>query len=176
MKFEYTGRHIEVTPALRSHVEDHFERIRHLFNGNAAKAHVIIEVERGRHRSEIIVNWRRDVLTAATTNQDMYQSLSQTITKIEKQALKLKNKKVDKTHRATKVGEFASRAAETPPEPAGPRIINARRYSVKPMTADEAAMHLIDAEDQFLVFRNSENERVGVIYKRKDGNYGLIQP
>jgi len=44
------------------------------------------------------------------------------------------------------------------------------------MTADEAAMHLIDAEDQFLVFRNSENERVGVIYKRKDGNYGLIQP
>ena len=176
MKFEYTGRHIEVTPALRSHVEDHFQRINHLFNGNSVKAHVIIEVGRGRHRSEIIVNWRRDVLTATTTNQDMYQSLSQTITKLEKQALKLKNKKVDKTHRAAKVGEVTSRAAELPPEPASPRIINARRYSVKPMTTNEAAMQLISAEDQFLVFRNSENERVGVIYKRKDGNYGLIQP
>src|ERR1044071_2875282 len=83
MRFEYTGRHIEVTPALRSHVEDHFDRLDHLFNGNSAKAHVIIGVERGRHRSEIIVNWRRDVLTATTTNTDMYQSLSQSITKIE---------------------------------------------------------------------------------------------
>jgi putative sigma-54 modulation protein len=176
MKFEYTGRHIEVTPALRSHVEDHFKRIGHLFNGDSAKAHVIIAVERGRHRSEIIVNWRRDVLTATTTNQDMYQSLAQSITKIEKQALKLKNKKVDKTHRAAKVGEVTSRATELAPAPAGPRIINARRYAVKPMTADEAALRLEDETEQFLVFRNSENQRIAVIYKRKDGNYGLIQP
>ena len=115
MRFEYTGRHVEVTPALRSHVEDHFERIRHLFNGNSAKGHIIIGVEHGRHRSEIIVNWRRDVLTAASTQQDMYQSLAQTITKIEKQVLKLKNKKVDKSHRAAKVGEVTSRASEVQP-------------------------------------------------------------
>ena len=77
MKFEYTGRHIDVTPALRSHVEEHFKRIDHLFNGKPAKAHVIIEVERGRHRSEVIVKWRNDVLTATTKLNDMYQSLSQ---------------------------------------------------------------------------------------------------
>ena len=176
MKFEYTGRHIEVTPALRSHVEDHFGRIRHLFNGNSAKAHVIISVERGRHRSEIIVNWRREVLTATTTQNDMYQSLSQTVAKIEKQALKLKNKVVDRSHRAVKVGEATSRGSEVPPEPSGPRIINARRYTVKPMTAQEAAMRLDGAEDQFIVFRNSDDQRLGVIYKRKDGNFGLIQP
>jgi putative sigma-54 modulation protein len=176
MRFEYTGRHIDVTPALRSHVEEHFERIGHLFNGNSAKAHVIIAVERGRHRSEIIVNWRRDVLTATTTNSDMYQSLSQSITKIEKQALRLKNKKVDRTHRAAKVGEVASREAEIAPAPTTPRIINARRYAVKPLTAEEAALVLDGDENQFLVFRNSENQRVAVIYKRKDGNYGLIQP
>lgn len=176
MRFEYTGRHIEVTPALRSHVEDHFDKIKHLFNGDSAKAHVIIEVERGRHRSEIIVNWRRDVLTATTTQQDMYRSLAQTISKIEKQVLKLKNKKVDKTHKATKVGEATSRAAEVPPAPATPRIMNARRYAVKPMSADEAAMQLDGEENQFLVFRNSDDQKVSVIYKRKDGNYGLIQP
>jgi putative sigma-54 modulation protein len=176
MRFEYTGRHIEVTPALRSHVEEHFGRLGQLFNGNSPKAHVIIEVERGRHRSEIIVNWRRDVLTATTTNSDMYKSLSQTITKIEKQALRLKNKKVDRKHRAPKVGEVASRDAEVVPAPSTPRIINARRYAVKPLTAEEAALVLDGDENQFLVFRNSENDRVSVIYKRKDGNYGLIQP
>ncbi|HYJ91089.1 MAG TPA: ribosome-associated translation inhibitor RaiA [Pyrinomonadaceae bacterium] len=176
MKFEYTGRHIEVTPALRSHVEDHFGRIRQLFNGNSAKAHVIIGVERGRHRSEIIVNWRREVLTATTTENDMYQSLSQSIAKIEKQARKLKTKIIDKSHRAVKVGEATSRDGEVAPAPRGPRIINARRYAIKPMSADEAALLLDEEENQFLVFRNAENERVAVIYKRKDGNYGLIQP
>jgi len=176
MRFEYTGRHIEVTPALRAHVEDHFGRIRNLFNGNSAKAHIIIEVERGRHRSEVIVNWRREVFTATTTQPDMYQSLSQSIDKIEKQARKVKTKIVDRSHRAVKVGEATSRDGEVAPTPSGPRIINARRYAVKPMRAEEAAMLLDGEENQFLVFRHAENEQIAVIYKRKDGNYGLIEP
>ena len=176
MKFEYTGRHIEVTPALRSHVEEHFGRLKHLFNGNATKAHVIIEVERGRHRSEIVVNWRNEVLTAATSLSDMYKSLSQTIDKLEKQALRIKNKVIDKHHRAKKVGAVTASSAAVKPSPGNPRIINARRYSVKPMTAEEAVMNLEEQENQFLVFRNAENERLSVLYKRKDGNFGLIQP
>lgn len=176
MKFEYTGRHIDVTPALRSHVEEHFNRINHLFDGKPAKAHVIIEVERGRHRAEIIVRWRNDVLTANTSQADMYLSLSQTIDKIEKQALKLKNKVIDKTHRAKKVSTIPTPADDVKPAPNAPRIISARRYAVKPLTDDEAVMQLEIEENQFLVFRNAENQRVSVIYKRKDGNYGLIQP
>jgi len=127
MKFEYSGRHIEVTPALRSHVEGHFKRIEHIFRGKPIKVHVIIEVERGRHRSEIVVNWRNDVLTATTRNSDMYRSLSASIDKIEKQALKLKNKVIDRSHRATKVGTITRRTAELKPAPASPRIIPARR-------------------------------------------------
>jgi putative sigma-54 modulation protein len=176
MKFEYTGRHIDVTPALRTHVEDHFKKIDHLFNGKPSKAHVIIEVERGRHRSEIILTWRKEVLTAATKNSDMYQSLSQTIGKLEKQALKIKNKVIDKSHKAKRSSSVAANSADVRPEPVKPRIINARRYAVKPMAADEASLMLDDGSDSFLVFRNSENNRVSVIYKRKDGNYGLIQP
>ena len=176
MKFEYTGRHIDVTPALRSHVEEHFNRIDHLFNGKATKAHIIIEVERGRHRSEIIVNWRNDVLTATTQLSDMYQSLSQTIDKIEKQALRVKNKVIDKSHRASKASSIVQKEAEVKPAPTTPRIINTRGYVVKPVTAEEAAMLLEEDENQFVVFRNAENERVSVIYKRNDGNYGLIEP
>lgn len=176
MKFEYTGRHIEVTPALKAHVEEHFERINHLFDGRPSKAHVIIEVERGRHRSEIIVTWRREVLTATTTNSDMYQSLAQTIAKLEKQALKVKDKIKDKNHKKDKTAITAPVIEDTRPDPGKPRIIAARRYAIKPMTEDEAAMMLTDAADSFLVFRNSLNDRVSVLYKRKDGNYGLIQP
>jgi putative sigma-54 modulation protein len=176
MKFEYTGRHIDVTPALRNHVEEHFGRLSHLFDGDNAKAHVIIEVEKGRNRSEIVVNWRRDVLTANTTLADMYQSLSQTITKIEKQALKLKNKKTDKQHRAKKVGAITLPEEIIEPAPASPRIIASKNYAVKPMTADEAALLLDAEENQFLVFRNADDERISVIYKRQDGNYGLIKP
>ena len=176
MKFEYTGRHIEVTPALRSHVEEHFDRLKHLFDGDNVKAHVIIEVEKGRHRSEMIVKWRKEVLTAATKNDDMYQSLSQTIDKIEKQALKLKNKVIDKTHRAKKVSVVAPVEDELKPAPASPRVIKTRNYPVKPMTAEEAVMRLNEEENQFLVFRDANDERISVIYKRKDGNYGLIAP
>ena len=176
MKFEYTGRHIDVTPALRSHVEQHFGRLDHLFNGTATKAHVIIEVERGRHRSEIIVKWRNEVLTATSSMADMYKSLSNSIDKIEKQALRVKNKVIDKSHRAEKATVIAASEAEVKPAPNSRRIISERRYAIKPVSAEEAAMLLEENKNDFLVFRNAETERLAVIYKRKDKNYGLIEP
>jgi putative sigma-54 modulation protein len=176
MKFEYTGRHIEVTPALKAHVEEHFARVDHLFDGKPSKAHVIIEVERGRHRSEIVVNWRKEILTATTTNSDMYQSLAQTVAKLEKQALKIKSKITDKNHKKDKSAIVTPRVDEPPTPQRKGRIINARRYAIKPLSDEEAVMMLDDSADSFLVFRNADDQKVSVIYKRKDGNYGLIQP
>ena len=176
MKFEYTGRHIDVTPALRAHVEQHFDRLKHLFDGNSAKAHVIIEVERGRHRSEVIVNWRNEVLTAASSVSDMYKSLSQTISKIEKQALRIKNKVADKYQKVDKAASVLAANGAVSPEPTGPRIVRTRRYAVKPLTEDEAALQLSTEKNDFLVFRNADSQRLSVIYKRKDGNFGLIEP
>ncbi len=112
MKFEYTGRHIEVTPALKQHVEDHFARLGHLFDGQAINAHTIIEVEKGRHRAEIIVKWRNEVLTAVTVLDDMYQALSKTIDKIEKQALRIKTKVTDKHHNAQKLSTVPGTTGE----------------------------------------------------------------
>ena len=174
MKFEFTGRHIEVTPALRSHVEDHFAKIDHLFDGRPPKAHVIIEVERGRHRSEIVINWRNEVLTAESSLPDMYQSLSQTIGKIEKQARKLKDKVIDKSHRATKAAALVGSRDVAEKAVSAPRIIKSNGFSFKPMTADEAVLELEGGDRQFVVFRNSEGGNVAVIYRRKDGNFGLV--
>lgn len=178
MKFEYTGRHIEVTPALRQHVEQHFGRLSHLFDGHGLTAHTIIEVDKGGHRAEVIVKWRSEVLTATTTAADMYQSLSKTIDKIEKQALKIKNKVIDKKQRVSRKTKPAveSDHDDAAADGATPKIISARRYDIKPMTPEEAAFKLKHDENQFLVYRDAGDERVRVIYKRKDGNYGLIQP
>ncbi len=176
MKFEYTGRHVEVTPAIRKHVEDHFKKLNHIFD-KSATIHVIIEVEKNRHTGEVMVHWRDHTLNAKDTNLDMYMALTRAITKLEKQALKLKGKSIDRKQAARRVSAVApvpDGQLEATPRP--PRIIAARRYAVKPMTAEEAAMHLSGAQDQFLVFRDADTARLGVLYKRVDGNYGLIEP
>jgi putative sigma-54 modulation protein len=178
MEFEYTGRHVEVTPALRSHVEDHFQKIDHIFNDTSARAHVIIEVEKNRQIGEVLVHWREHTLTATDTNADMYMALTRAIAKIEKQAIKLKKKIIDRKQGAKRVSAVAPQpdGQLLDASPPSPRIINARRYAVKPMTAEEAAMRLTSEADQFLVFRDADTNRVGVLYKRRDGNFGLIEP
>lgn len=177
MEFEYTGRHVEVTPPLRKHVEDHFQKLEHIFNDSTARAHVIMEVEKNRQIGEVLVHWREHTLTATDTNADMYLALTRAIAKIEKQALKLKKKIIDRKQgakRASAVAPPPDGRVEASPRP--PRIIPARRYTVKPMTAEEAALRLSGETDQFLVFRDADTNRVGVLYKRKDGNFGLIEP
>ncbi|MBA2647781.1 MAG: ribosome-associated translation inhibitor RaiA [Pyrinomonadaceae bacterium] len=179
MKFEYTGRHLDVTPTLRTHVEDHFSKIDHIFDDTTARAHVIIEVNKNRHIGEVVLHWREHTLTATDTNADMYQALSRAIAKIEKQAVKLKKKIIARSHSGQPLSSLTpidgdGQAVEAAPD--APRIINAHRYTVKPMTAEEAALRLSGEADQFLVFRDADTSRVSVLYKRKDGNYGLIQP
>jgi putative sigma-54 modulation protein len=178
MQFEFTGRHIEVTPALRTHVEDHFSKVDHLFDGKPAKAHVIIEVERGRHRSEVVMNWRNEVLTATSSHSDMYQSLTQTIGKIETQARRLKDKVIDKSHKAKKTGEavLPEEDGAAAPAPAGPRIVQVDSVAGKPMTPEEAALKIEDGVNRFIVFRNSVGGQIAVLYRREDGDFGLIQP
>jgi putative sigma-54 modulation protein len=176
MKIEYTGRHIEVTDAIKSHAESHFSRIEHLFNGNNTKAHIIIEAKKGRHKSEVILKWKDHVLTADSVVDDMYKSLTQTIDKIEKQAIKLRKKVIDKHHKATKASTVAVDKDEVLPTPEAPEVIETKLYSIKPLTIEEAILNLKADENQFLVYRDAESEQISVIYNRKDGNYGLILP
>lgn len=177
MRFEYTGRHVEVTPGIRKHVEDHFEKLEHIFDGTTPWTHVIIDVEKNRHIAELILHWRDHTLTAKDINADMYLALTRVIAKIEKQALKIKKKTIDRkqgARRTSAIAPIPDEQLEATPRP--PRIIAARRYSIKPMTAEEAALRLSSDPDQFVVFRDADTDRVGVLYKRADGNFGLIEP
>jgi len=177
MKFEYTGRHVEVSPAIRRHVGEHFKKLDHIFKDSTVSTHVIIDVEKNRQIAEILVHWRDHTLTAKDTNADMYMALTRAMAKIEKQALKLKKKIIDRKQGGRRTAALAPQPdghLEATPRP--PRILAARRYSVKPMTAEEAALRLSGESDQFVVFRDADTDRLGVLYKRKDGNYGLIEP
>src|SRR5262245_44112470 len=177
MKIEFTGRNFTISPAIKKHVTEHFRKIATVLNG-ATRAHVVLSVEKHhRHVVEIIVNWHEHALTSRGDTSDMYASALQAIDKLRKQAVRVKGKILDRKYHAPSVSDVApGPIPPVQPTAPAPRIIRSRRYSVKPMTPEEAILYVEEAAEQFLVFRDAETDRVGVIYKRKDGNYGLIEP
>jgi len=184
MTIEITGRKIEVTPALRSFTEKKFKKLDRLLDG-ITEAHVILTVEKHRHRAEILVKSRLARLSGSETTDDLYASIGSVLEKIERQAKKLKDKTGWGKNRVKGVATIRAPRpepdSEIDAEPAGrgaavPRIIRARRYAVKPMSVDEAVMQVQDSKDSFLVFREATSQRVTVVYRRADGNFGVIEP
>jgi putative sigma-54 modulation protein len=181
MKIEFTGRNFTVSPAIKKHVTGQFKKIDTVLNG-ADRAHVILSVgKHHRHIAEIVINWHDRSLTSKSDTTDMYVSASQAIERLQRQVLKVKGKIIDRMHHAPVITKSNGKLTPVPlsavePEREAPRIIRSRRYPVKPMTPEEAMMRVRDAAEQFLVFRDAETDRIGVIYRRKDGNFGLIEP
>jgi putative sigma-54 modulation protein len=180
MRVEFTGRHVDITEAIKKHTKEQLEKIEKVFDfEKAGKAHIILEVEKHRHQAEIIFRWRDQELTVKAETDDMYTAISQAADKLERQALRLKEKKTDqKRHSQSTVSvigvpELGTEETITTNEP---RIVRSERYATKPMRAEEAMQELSISEDYFLVFRNAETDGIAVIYKRNDGNFGLIEP
>lgn len=177
MKIEFTGRNFTVSPAIKKHSQEHFNKLDSILT-DATTAHIILSVEKHhRHVAEIIVHWKERELTSTADTTDMYASVTQAINRLHRQAQKLKGKIIDRKHHAVSA-KTATRTtqSEEAPVKAAPRIIRSRRYPVKPMTADEAMLRVAGDSEQFLVFRDAETDRISVLYKRKDGNFGLIEP
>jgi len=152
-------------------------KLERVLNSAPMRAHVIVSAEKHRKRTEIVVYWRDIVFTAAGENSDLTQSVSAAAAKVEKQALKVKEKfKAKKRSRQPTSAIAPVPGGPIESAPPAPRIVLAKRYRVKPMTPEEAAMMLTDSDDQFIVFRDAETNRVGVLYNRTDGNFGLIEP
>lgn len=177
MEIEFTGRHIEITPAVERMVRKELGKLERVLNSAPIRAHVIVSTEKHRKRTEIVVHWRDIVFTAIGESTDVTQSVTAAAAKVHKQALKVK----EKFHAKKRGRQPTSAIAPVPggtieAAPAAPRIVLQRRYRVKPMTPEEAAIMLTDSDDQFIVFRDAETNRVGVLYNRTDGNFGLIEP
>lgn len=177
MEFEFTGRHVEITPTIERLVRKELNKLDRVLDSAPMRAHVIISSEKYRKCTEIVVYWRDDVFKGVAEHNELNQSIANAASKVEKQVFRLKEKfQTQKRGRASvkEVAPVPGGAIEAAPP--APRIIPARRYRVKPMTPEEAALLLADSDDQFIVFRDSETNKVGVLYNRKDGNLGLIEP
>jgi putative sigma-54 modulation protein len=176
MKIDFTGRNFTVSPAIKKHITEQLKKIDTVLH-EANRAHVILSVEKHhRHVAEIVVHWNDRALTSKADTTDMYMSSTQAIEKIRTQAVKLKGRIIDRQQGAKSTAKVAPNP-EPPAKlaPAAPRIIRSRKHPVKPMTAEEASIILAGLNDPFVVFQNVENGRVSIIFKRKDGNYGLVE-
>jgi putative sigma-54 modulation protein len=175
MEFEFTGRHVEITPAIQRLVKKELQKLDLVLDSAPMRAHVILSSEKHRQCAEIVLHWRDSVFTGIAENNELGPSITAAAGKVEKQVLKLKEKFQTKKRRRAP-GKAVDAETQSAADNSTARIIPARQYRVKPMTAEEAATIVEDSPDQFIVFRDSETNKVGVLYKRKDGHFGLIEP
>ena len=181
MRIDITGRDMTVTPALNQLITKRLASLERVLNDAAISPLVIVTKEKYRHKVEMAIH-RRGEHTLSGTAESMSWALAtrQAAAKIEQQAKKLKGKWADRKRQSAKLvrnRKTATDAGETPaPETDGRRLVRASRYPVKPMSVEDAAMRLDQIEESFLVFRNADDDSVAIVYRRKDGNLGLIQP
>ena len=198
MRLDITGRHVDITPPLRQLIERRLARLERLLNDSIVSIKVILTLEKYRHRAEVIVHARGDHTLRGLGEGNAWPiSLRQAVEKLEQQADKVKTKwterkrsdarrRVPRVARETRIlgtargGSLAAQqaqvdGADTADAPA-PRVIRATRYAVKPMSIEDAALRLDDRPEAFVVFRSADSDSVNILYRRKDGNLGLIEP
>jgi putative sigma-54 modulation protein len=191
MRLELTGRHVTVTPIVRKAVEQRLKHLTRMLNDSIHSVQVVITKEKFRFHAEVTLHARGErYLHGEATGRDMAAALGAAADKVEHQAQKLKSRWTERKRQGVSAAK-ASAAVPRPerarrafgnggPEPgdeaAAARIIRARRYAVKPMSVDEAALEVGDGRDAFIVFRNATTDTINVLFRRPDGNLGLIEP
>ena len=176
MRVEVTGRHVTITPSHRQLIARRLTKLERLLNDSAISAQVILSREKYRLRAEIIVHVRGDhMLRGQGEGTSWPVAVRDAVAKIEQQAQTLKGKWGDRRRRA---GGAKTVAAPAAPEPSrAPRVVRATRYAVKPMSVDDVAQRMESGAETFVVFRNADSgDAVSILYRRTDGNYGLIEP
>ncbi len=178
MNVEITGRHVLITPAIRSYV---FKRLRKFdkFFGQNASFHVIIDVEKERHTAEILLKSKYLDLTGKGETGDMYSSIVRAIEKLERQAIKSKTRLIETKRQKAKTQSMEEKSGVRRPRAASgvvrrPLILE-EDLQARPMDVEEATAELGQSEYPFVVFRNLESGLMNVLYRRKDGSLGLIQ-
>lgn len=170
MNINVRGKHIDVTPALREHVEKRLGRVTRFFE-NLRDVNVVLKVEKERHIIEVTIPINGITLRGEESSTDMYASIDMVVDKLEKQLSKHKEKL--KHYRAPAFKDDMLPAYAGKDEE---RLVRTKRFTVKPMTVEEAIMQMNLLGHDFYVFSNADTESVNVIYRRKDGDYGLLEP
>ncbi len=170
MNIIVNGRHLEVTPALKNYAEEKIGKFEKYIT-NITEAVVTLSVEKYRHKAEVLLKVNGYLIQAEGITGEIYSSIDEVVEKLEKQAKKYKEKlhsyrKSDKRTMENIPSEFAEKG----------KIIKYKRFDMKPMTPEDAVdqMELLDKD--FFVFVNEKTSGINLVYRRKDGNFGLIEP
>lgn len=197
MRINVTFRHMEATDALREHAEKRVRRVAKYVH-RPIDAHVILSVVKRRHIAEVVLNADRTTMTAKEETGDLYSAIDLASDKLEHRARKhtekITNHKVSSRSRRAQIDAVPAAAAALPEGRAmpglridvlradsfgrrkGPEVMQSKRLPVKPMSVEEAVMQMDLMSNEFLVFRNAATDALAVVYRRKDGHYGLIEP
>ncbi|MDW8800680.1 ribosome-associated translation inhibitor RaiA [Clostridium sp. A1-XYC3] len=176
MNITVSGKNIEITPALRNVVEKKVSKLEKYFKPHI-EAHATLSVEKNRQIIEITIHFGGIILRAEEVHDDMYAAIDIAVDKLEGQLRKQKTK-LEKKYREDSVRflQPIPDDAEDTDDSDEPRIVKTKRFAVKPMSAEEAVLQMELIGHSFFVYQDAESEEVNVVYKRKDGNYGLIEP
>ena len=173
MRFTITGRNIEVTQGLREAVEDKLGKLDRFF-APATEAVVRLSVQKDIQKIEVTIPVKGHIIRAEESSSDMYVSIDLVEEILERQLKKYKNKLIDKKQSAPSFSEaFLQEDASAEEEI---QIVKSKKFAVKPMDPEEACVQMALLGHNFYVFLNADTEEVNVVYKRKGGTYGLIEP
>jgi len=177
MKIIFKGKHIEVTDAIRNYIEKRLSKIERHFD-HILEVIVTLSVEKSRQIVEVTLQTNRALIRAEEETDDMYTSIDKVADKLERQIKKYKEKYFQKPYPGTEKIVLANKEIDV--EDSEPdkiaKIVKTKRFAIKPMSVEEAAMQMDLLGHNFFVFANDNTNKVNVLYKRKDGNFGLIEP
>ncbi len=177
MQMIVKGKNLEVTDALRAYAQEKVGKVEKYLD-RITKTEIEMSVEKNPKISdnqvvEVTIFSSGPVIRAKESATDMYQAIDLVAGKLERQARKVKKKLIDRSHHAKNPLKEMAVEEEEELEPV---IVKTKSFPLKPMTPEEACLQMDLVGHDFFVFVNAETEETNVVYRRKDGNYGLIEP
>lgn len=173
MRYIISGKNIDVTEGLKDAIYEKIGKLERYFTEDT-EVHVTFSVEKDRHKIEITIPMKGNIIRAEEESTDMYVSIDLVEEIIERQLRKYKNKIIEKKQAAHSLSQaFAEEEIADEEEI---EIIRSKRFAIKPMDPEEACVQMELLGHDFYVFRNSETDEVNVVYRRKKNSYGLIEP
>ena len=176
MRITISGKNVEVTEGLRSVIEKKLSKLEKFFSPDVT-AHATLSVENYRKIVEVTIPFGGAILRGEESNTDMYAAIDLVADKMErqvrKQKTKLDRKKYAESVRFQAIPDYVPKDEN---EYKDPSIVKTKKFAIKPMVEEEAVLQMELLGHSFFVFKNPNSNEVNVVYKRRDGNYGLIEP
>ncbi|MDH3957367.1 MAG: ribosome-associated translation inhibitor RaiA [Desulfobacteraceae bacterium] len=175
MQTSVTFKNIDPSEHLKAYVSDKLDRFDKYLD-NPAEANVVLTVEKFRHIAEINIAGDKLTIIGSEQTNDMYAAIDMALDKLEKQIKKSKQKIRERRSASKNRNRSMLEETDIVPDEDAERQVKIRNIEYKPMDIEEAVLQMDLIEDNFLVFTNARSDRINVLYRRKDGHYGLIQP